>query len=293
MNSKRSMWKLLAGVAGVGFLFTNCTIKSATDDDSNAGAGNTTNGSCSPVGMKVTGCTCPPNNLVSYQVCTEAGIYGECVCAAAGTAGAGNGGASNGGASNVAGTANGGASDTAGAGGSTTDAGASSSAAGENGEGGEGGEGGVGPVGIDPTDCYGCLNQLCAVEWDFCVAEDEKHPDISGKYCLSENADGTGQIEAVLACIEAERSNGLVKRDAVRACGSSLGKSTDPSFFEWPPEEMTPVTAQVLNCMADSPDEVIKPGRWADSTNIPTDGSSPTPWLDMTCAKLACTSSLK
>ncbi|HEY3253207.1 MAG TPA: hypothetical protein VGJ91_04630 [Polyangiaceae bacterium] len=268
------MWKLFAGVAGAGLLLANCTIK--TDDSSgSAGAGNTTSGECSPVGKKVSGCTCA-GNLVSYQVCTSEGIYGDCVCES------GNGGASSAGASN-AGASNAGASYTAGYGGSTTNGGSSSSA----GEGGEGGEGGAAPI-IDPNDCYDCLNKLCQLEWDDCVLEDENNPETPGNYCLSSNADGTGQIEAVLACIEAERSKGLVKRDAVRACGASLGKSSDPSFFLWPPTDMTAVTAQVLNCMADDPDE-MNPGTWANSNNIPNNGS-PKPWLDNTCAKLSCTS---
>lgn len=276
MNSKRSMWKLLVGVAGVGFLVTNCTIKSATDDDT-AGAGNTTSGSCSPVGKKVSGCTCPGNNSVSYQLCTAEGIYGDCVCTATGSGGSSSGGSSSGGSSS------GGKSSSAGYGGSVTaDAGASPAAA------GDAGAGGAGDV-IDPTDCYGCLDQKCAPEWSDCVAEDEKNPETPGNYCLSSTGDGSGQIEAVLDCIENERMNGLVKRDVVRACGSSLGQSTDPSFFQWPPTDMTAVTTQVLNCMADATDEVTKPGRWADDTNIPPSGS-PKPWLDGTCAKLACTS---
>ena len=33
MNSKRSMWKVLLGVVGMGLLVTNCTIKTTDDDD--------------------------------------------------------------------------------------------------------------------------------------------------------------------------------------------------------------------------------------------------------------------
>ncbi|HYQ46898.1 MAG TPA: hypothetical protein VER11_33235 [Polyangiaceae bacterium] len=272
MNSKRSMWKLLVGVASVGLFVTNCTIKS-TDDDANG---------CTPGNKKdCTAC----NGVTGSQTCQDDGTYGDCVCPGSSNAGASSGGASSGGASSTAGSSssNGGASYTAGYGGAApSDGGASPGGAGEGGEGGAG-------VGIDPTDCTGCLNQLCAPEWEQCVLEDEKNPDISGGYCLSSTLDGSGQMEAVLGCIEKERMNGLVKRDAVRACGSSLGQSADPSFFQWPPDDMTPVTAQVLNCMADSPDEVDNPGAWADSTNIPSSGS-PKPWIDGTCAKLACTS---
>jgi hypothetical protein len=264
MNSKRSMWKLLVSVACVGLFVTNCTIKTESDDG------------CTPGKKK--DCSACDNGVTGSQTCQDDGSYGACVCP-----GSVNGGSSSGGASNTAGSSatSGGKSSTAGSGGNTaTDGGASSGA-------GEGGEGGAAPA-IDPTDCDGCLNQLCALEWGDCVAEDEKNPETPGNYCLSSKGDGSGQVEAVLDCIEKERKNGLVKRDVVRACGSSLGQSTDPSFFQWPPTDMTAVTAQVLNCMADSPTE-LNPGTWADSTNVPPSGS-PKPWLDGTCAKLACTS---
>ena len=272
MNSKRSMWKVFVGVVGVmgaGLLVTNCTIKSDTDattDDDDTG--------CTP-GKKKNGCICSADNSTSYQVCKEDGTWDACYCTAGGV-----GGASSAGASSVAG-----ATSTAGSSGSsTTDGGSSSSA----GEGGAGGEAGAAPITVDPNDCYDCLNKLCQLEWDDCVLEDENNPETPGNYCLSSELDGSGQIEAVLSCIETERSKGLVKRDAVRACGASLGQSADPSFFLWPPTDMTAVTAQVLNCMADAPDEV-NPGTWANSNNIPNNGS-PKPWADMTCAKLSCTS---
>jgi len=132
---------------------------------------------------------------------------------------------------------------------------------------------------------------LCTPEWDACAAEDENNPEvpsIPNQYCLSSSIDGSGQIEAVLLCIEAERAKGPVKRDVVRACGASLGQSANPSFFLWPPTEMTAATAGLVNCMADAPDE-DEPGTWADSTNIPPNGT-PKPWQDNTCAKLSCTS---
>lgn len=267
MNSKRSMWKLLVSVACVGLFVTNCTIKTDSDDDSSG---------CTP-GNKKECSAC--NGVTGTQTCQDDGSYGECVCPGSSTGGGSSGGSSSTGGSS---SSSGGKSSTAGYGGNWTAAGASSAAAGEGGAGGEGN-------GIDPTDCVGCLNQKCAVEWDQCVAEDETNPETPGNYCLSSNLDGSGQIEGILDCIENERKSGLVKRDVVRACGSSLGQSTDPSFFEWPPTDMTGATTQVLNCMADAPDEVVKPGRWADDTNIPPSGS-PKPWLDDTCAKLACTS---
>ena len=267
MNSKRSMWKLLLGVVGVGLLVTNCTVKTESDTGCNTGT-------------KKPGCDCT-GNVTGYQSCLDDGTYGACVCPQ------GTAGNSSGGGSNAAGAMN----SSAGKGGGTAEGGTSSAGEGGASAAGEGGAGGDGTIVVDPNDCYDCLTKLCTMEWDACAAEDEDHPEASdapGNYCLSSKIDGSGQIESVLACVEAERAKGLVKRDAVRACGASLGKSSDPSFFLWPPTEMTGATAGLVNCMADAPDEV-NPGTWADSTNIPTSGS-PKPWADMTCAKLSCTS---
>jgi len=277
MNSKRSIWKLLVGVACVGLFVTNCTVKTESDNDDDSSG-------CT-VGKKKD-CSACDNGVTGSQTCQDDGSYGPCVCPGSVNGGGSNGGGSNGGAANTAGaSASGGASDTAGYAGTATDGGASSA--------GEGGEGGAAPIVIDPNDCVDCLTKLCAPEWDACADEDEDHPqdpiNAPGDYCLSKDIDGTGQIESVLGCIEAERAKGLVKREAVRACGASLGKSSDPSFFLWPPNQMTAATTGVINCMADAPDESENPGAWADSTNIPTSGS-PKPWLDMTCAKLSCTS---
>jgi hypothetical protein len=267
MNSKRSMWKVLMGVAAVGLLVTNCTVK--TDD------------SCDPGDKK--NCDACDDNVTGSQTCQSDGSYGACVCPGSVTAGSSNGGGSSAGASNSG----------AGKGGDTSSGGTSSSSAGQSGETGEGGEGGEGgaivaPI-VDPNDCYDCLDKLCRPEWEACVAEDETNPETAGNYCLHSKADGSGQAEAVLACIDAERSKGPVKRDVVRACGASLGQSADPTDnFIWAPNQMTAATAGLINCMADAPDE-LEPGAWADSKNIPTSGA-PKPWLDMTCAKLSCTS---
>ena len=271
MNSMRSMWKLFLGVACVGLLVTNCTIKTddSMDDDT---------GGCTPGKKK--DCSACDNGVTGSQTCQEDGAYGACVCP-----GSVNGGASSGGASNTAGASSGGA--TAGYGGTTSDAGATSSAA------GEGGEAGGGDLPIDPSDCYSCLTQLCAAEWAFCAADNETTVVNSGDpYCLSESATADpGQIELIMSCITTERAKGLVKRDVVRACGSSLGLSADPKFFAWAPQAMTPATEALMNCMADKPDEVDNQGAWAtDPSNFPASG--PRPWDDMTCAKLACTSAL-
>jgi len=277
MNSKQSMWKLFVGVAGMGLLINNCTIK--TDDGTgsagtgspSAGAGNAASGECSPVGKKRVGCVCA-GNLESYQLCTSEGIYGACVCDD---------------------TSNGGASSYAGSSGTAGKAGASGSAGSAGVDAAEAGAGGDTGLVIDPTNCYSCLTQLCADEWDACAAEDETTTqDPNGAYCLAQGANADpGQIELIMDCITTERANGLVKRDAVRACGSSIGKSADPMFFEWAPMGMTPATENLMNCMADAPDETM-PGDWATDTTTNFPASGPRPWDDMTCAKLACTSKL-
>ena len=269
MNSKRSIWKVILGVVGMGLLVTNCTIKS--DDDS----------ACTE-GAKKNGCECPDKSI-GFQVCQDDGTYGACSCSAPNVGGGSNGGGSSGGASNGGAPSAGSGNDAAGNAGEAT--------GGAAGEGAEGGAGGAVDVPVDPNDCYDCLSKRCVMEWEACESEDENNPEVSSvpeNYCLSSTGDGGGQIEKIMLCITAERAKGLVKREAVRACGSSIGQSADPSFFLWPPDNMTGATAGVMNCMADALDET-EPGAWADSTNIPTNGS-PKPWADGTCAKLSCTS---
>jgi hypothetical protein len=274
MNHRQSVLKLLLGVAGVGLLVTNCTIKTSMDtgnagssNNSGAGTGNTLSGPCSPVGQVVNGCLCA-GNLVSHQTCQADGTYGACICAD--TIGG------SGGASSAGGTGS------AGKGGALSDAGASDGGASP-------GEAGAGGAEAISTDCYTCLTQLCGPEWDACNLNDENNPDPDGNYCISSNLDGMGQIEAIIInCVTPERAKGLVKRDAVRACGSSLGKSADPSFFLWAPAGMTPETEALMNCLADAPDETT-PGAWAtNSSNFPASGARP--WDNGTCAKIACTS---
>ena len=264
MNSKRSIWKLLVGVAGVGLLVTNCTVKS----DDGCTEGNNKNG-----------CECP-GSAVGHQTCLADGTYGACICPSGNEGGASNGGATSAGATN-GGASVGGAMSSSGSGGEVSSAGAS--------EAGAGGEGGIV---VDPLDCYDCLTKLCATEWSDCAAEDETHPfdpSVPTAYCLSSDGTNPGQIELIMDCITAERAKGLAKRDAVRGCGASLGGNSNPANFKWPPDEMTPVTEQLMNCMADAPDEMI-PGTWADPSNFPND--VPAPWAAGTCAKLSCTSDL-
>jgi hypothetical protein len=251
MNGKRSMWKLFVGVATVSFL-VNCTIKTE-DDDGKAGASNN--------GTAGTGNT------------SSAGTS---------SSGASPGGSNNGGATSAAGAAG-----EAGEAGALVSAGSAGVGAGEAGAGGESG------LVIDPTDCSSCLTQLCSDEYDACAADNETTTvDPSGAYCLSQGDKAApGQFELILDCITTERAKGLVKRDVVRACGSSIGQSASPSFFVWAPVGMTPATENLINCMADAPDETM-PGDWATDTATNYPASGPRPWDDMTCAKLACTSKL-
>src|SRR6187551_3873735 len=132
MNSKRSMWKVLLGVVGVGLLVTNCTIK--TDD------------SCTPGEKK--NCEACDNNVTGTQTCLDDGTYDACYCPGSNTAGASSvAGSSNAGASSVAGGSSAGASN-----GGASNGGASNGSAGEGGAGeggatmsGDAGAGGEGP----------------------------------------------------------------------------------------------------------------------------------------------------
>ncbi|MEO8903653.1 MAG: hypothetical protein ABI488_15330 [Polyangiaceae bacterium] len=269
MNSKRSMWQLFLTGASVGLLVTNCTIKTASD----TGSGDDTSSDGCSTGKKKTGCQCS-GDLTGYQVCSSDGIYGSCVCPDGTTS---IGGASNSGA----GASNSGAGTSTDGGATSTDGGATSADGGAtSADAGSGGEGGA--LVIDPTDCGSCLARLCAAQFDACDA----NPN-----CISANVDGSGQYERIVACIDKERVNGLVKRDVVRGCGVTIGVSSDPDVISsWAPENMDPATTDLLNCMADAPGAV--PASWAnDDANYPV-GSAPTPWPAGTCAKLACTSQI-
>jgi len=259
MNSKRSMWKVILGVVGVGLLVTNCTIK--TDSDEDAG--------CSPGTKK--SCNACADNVTGTQTCLPDGTYDACFCPGSTTGGGSNGGGSNAGASNGS----------AGKSGATGDGGSSS--AGEAGEGGMGGEGGqAGPVVY--ADCLECLNDRCAAQYAACDADPT---------CISAELDNSGQYERIAACIDKERIKGVVKRDVVRGCAVTIGASPEPDFIsDWAPEGMAETTTNLLNCMADAPG--AKAASWAnDDKNYPVDGNdmiNPTPWAAGTCAKDACAS---
>ena len=276
MNGKRAYWKWLVASAGVGLLVSNCTIKSTSDGGTGGGS------SLCTAGTKITGCTCT-GNVIGSQLCLPDGTFAACACATdPGQGGTGGTASPSGGATSVAGT--GGTATTAGAGGYSGGAGATGTA----------GNGGAScGAGTTADDCYGCLSTLCAAQWTACVADNEKTATTDGQYCLSTMQDDSGQIEKILDCIAAERAKGLARRDAVRACGATIGDSSDPQFFLWAPPDMTKATTDLMNCMADAPDTpAAMAGAWAtDPTNFPEDGGAPAPWVACTCAKLSCTSS--
>lgn len=273
MNSMRSSFAILFATLGALAAVTNCTVKSVEDDGKGGSSSNTTNNTddkCTPGDSK--DCTCT-NGKKGAQECNAKGSgYAACVCDGVvdtgGTGGTGN--------DNYAGEDTGGTT----TGGTTTMGGDGSIS--------EGGVGGVDPfANIDPEDCGACLAELCPTEWAACNADEQ---------CLSAELDGSGQYERIQnGCIEPARLDGPVKRDAARGCGVSIGQDTDPQFLvDWAPENMAASTTNLMNCMAmgaKAPD-----ASWAnDPDNFPVvnDEVQPTPWPAGTCAKLACTSSLK
>jgi len=284
MNGKRAYWKLLMASAGVGLLITNCTIKSATD----AGTAGSGDGACT-VGSRHAGCTCT-GNVIGAQTCLADGTYGACVCATD-TGGTG-------GTSSVGGTSSTGGSAMVGAAGEpVTTFGGAGGYAGSIAVAGSGGPGGVAATacdtGLKSDDCYDCLSKLCAAQWDACAADNETTVAQPGDpYCLSQGMSADpGQIELILNCVANERAKGLVKRDVVRACGATTGDSADPQYFLWAPEDMTPATKDLMNCMADAPSTApADAGAWAnDPNNFPEDGGALAPWPACTCAKISCT----
>ena len=159
-------------------------------------------------------------------------------------------------------------------------------------------------------DCVDCLNKACATQWAACAAEDENHVDPDTQdYCFKSNDPNApdGQMDSILNCIAMEQGGlmaagkTVVKRDVVRACGSSIGENPDPmTQVNWPPPTMTAATRNLMNCMADAPaTATAMPDAWADSNDPASfaqdpDGGLPTPlpWADCTCAKTSCTTPL-
>lgn len=259
MNTKRSYLRLFVASAGVALFLANCTINSSSGD------------TCKE-GDKDVGCDCP-GSATGYQVCDADGVFGACQCpGSTNTAGTSNGSAgtnnsSNGGSGN---TTEGGAPSSSGKTGNTAGSDATAGA-----PMGEGGAGGAAPLTFDPVDCEDCLGKLCSAEFDACLDDDT---------CFA-------QYAAIKDCIETERQSGLVKRDVVRGCGVTVGNSPNPDLIsDWAPQEMSPLTTDLINCMATSASDPQGPNAdWAnDPANFPND--VPTPWPADSCAKLSCTS---
>ncbi len=272
MHIKRSFFKAFLASATVGLLLASCTIKESSGDECEKGD-------------RDSGCRCP-DGAVGYQVCGSDGVFGSCQCPdAPGTAGSKN----TSGSSNSSGGDDGGGS-------GGTNGGTTSTETGGSGDGGSteavggGGEGGapftINPEDFDPEDCTACLQQLCQSELSACLDDTR---------CFSEEGDGSGQYERISLCIERERINGVVKRDAVRGCGVTIGISPDADLAaDWAPEGMAPATTNLLNCLATSGTETPN-ADWANSDdNFPIidDMIVPTPWPEDSCAKLGCTSKL-
>lgn len=282
MNIKRTYWQLLSASAFVGIFLANCTIKESNTDNSggDSGTGAKTTGSSCTKGEHDVGCKCS-GNLTGYQVCGSDGVYGACVCPAGSTA--------EGGDTSTAGATSGTAGTTSNTGGAgSTEGGAATAGTTTTYPAGAGGTGEAGAAGagaIDPADCNACLQKECQTEWDACFADEQ---------CISANIDGSGQYERISSCIETARVDGLVKRDAVRGCGVTIGASTDADLLaEWAPEGMSPNTTNLMNCLASA--KGMANADWAnDPANYPVvnDMVEPTPWPASSCAKLACTSKL-
>jgi hypothetical protein len=305
MNIKRSYFQGLLASVAVGLLLANCTIKESSSDKCDKGAkdsgcscsdgsvsyqvcnsdgvfgkcvcdGSSPDDSCEE-GNRKSGCECA-SKLVGYQVCDDEGVFGSCVCPSSGAGGTGSG--NDAGAGNVSGSTSTAGTTTGGTAGTTT--GGTAGGGNTSGEGGAGGT--VVPTDLDPEDCNACLAQLCPTELSACLQDEQ---------CISEEVDGSGQYERISACIEGERLNGVVKRDAVRGCGVTVGVSPDASLgADWAPEGMSPATTNLLNCLATSAQDSPN-ADWANSDdNFPVDGQgniNPTPWPEDSCAKLACT----
>ena len=261
MNIKRSYFKLLMASATVGLFLANCTVKNSTDE------------SCEK-GDKDTGCDCP-GSLTGYQVCNSDGVFGECICPDD-NSNAGTGNTSTAGKNSSGGT-DGEGGETTSTGGKTTTAGTDSGGGVAPVTGGAGGEGGAAPINFVPTDpnnCEECLDALCKAEYDACVDDTS---------CFD-------QYLEIIDCIDKERETGLVKRDAVRACGTSIGATSSGNVSAiWPPPPMRPAMTDLLNCLATSASDPKGPNPdWAnDPNNFPAAG--PTPWPEDSCAKFSCT----
>jgi hypothetical protein len=247
MKRTRSLSTFLASGVAVVALVSSCTIETKSSDGS--GGSGTTGGTASTTGG---------------SSATTGGSE------ATGGASATGGAATTGGASATGGAATtGGAASVAGSGGDGSGALGGSGGAGGDGAGDAGGQGGA-----SYDDCDACIDARCTKEFDACLQD---------SVCISEEADGSGQYEQVVACVEMIRTTRPVKRADLRDCGNSVGSGLSTL---WPPEEMTVATVDLINCMATGQTNESGNSAWANQSNITN------PWAAGSCAKLACTSQL-
>lgn len=132
--------------------------------------------------------------------------------------------------------------------------------------------GGQGGAGFD--DCDACLDAKCTAEFDACFADSQ---------CISDDFDGSGQFEEIIACTETIRVSRPVKRVDLRTCGTMVSNINSTL---WPPEDMTVATLNLVNCLATGQAGEAMNNSWANEANINN------VWPASSCAKLACTSQL-
>lgn len=275
MKSARSVLKLVLSSAVTLLLASHCVVKTNTDD------------TCEINTFKL--CTCASGES-GKKACNAQGTgYGACICDGTnpGTGGSNTTGGSNasgGSGETSGGSASGGGSSTGGSspkggsansGGSATTTGGAGNSGGANDAGGGGvsdaGSGGDGG-GATGDSCIDCLSMKCGDELDACLADE---------LCISPDSDGSGQFEQVSICVESQRPMGSVKRQALRDCGTMVSQNLNAG---WPPEDMTPATLNLINCLATGSSGLATSNDWAADENLMQK------WVAGTCAQLACTS---
>jgi hypothetical protein len=246
MKRTRSLSMLLVSGVAVGALVSSCTIETKSSDGSGGSSSGTTGGT-------TTGTT---GGSVATTGGSETTTGGSAATTGGSAATTGGSAATTGGSS------------AAGAGGDIV---GGNGGAGNDGPGGQG-AGGEGGASYD--DCDTCLDAKCTAELDACFADTQ---------CFSDAADGSGQYEQVVACVENIRRTRPVKRVDLRDCGNMVGSNLNTL---WPPDEMTVATVDLINCMATGVANEAGNSAWANQANVTN------AWAPASCAKLACTSQL-
>jgi hypothetical protein len=250
MKRTRSLSMLLVSGLVVGALVSSCTIETKSGDGSGGSSSGTTGGTSS--------------GTTGGSAATTGGSEANTGGSAATTGGSA---ATTGGSATTTG-----GSSAAGAGGSSAGAGGDDTQVGGNGGAANAGAGGEGGVSFD--DCDTCLDTKCTAELDACLADTQ---------CISDDLNGSGQYEQVVACVEGIRTTRPVKRIDLRDCGNSVGSNLNNL---WPPDEMTVATVDLINCMATGVANEAGNSAWANQANVTN------AWAPASCAKLACTSQL-